>query len=86
LLFSPDIAFERIEIDSPSGKLVTTKAYFIAHATTHQFRNCEPQLFLPLSEFGLDKVNAWEQEAAKRERNRRERASQLTLFEAEATA
>jgi hypothetical protein len=80
LLYASDIGFDRIVIDMPGGRIETSRGYFIARGMPHQFRNFEPQLFLPVSEFGLDKVCAWEQTEAKRLQRDAERQAQLSLF------
>jgi hypothetical protein len=85
LLFSGAIPFKWIVIDTPEGKLVTSRRFFVSHGRPYTFRGYEPQLFLPRSEFGIDAARRWEEAEDRRERARQELATQMQLF-AEAAA
>lgn len=80
LLYAEAFRFRWIVVETPGGKLVTSRAFFLAHAMPHQFRNYEPQLFLPVAEFGIEKARTWEAEEAKRQRNEAEKQAQGSLF------
>ena len=71
LLTSSDIKFRYILIDYAGRKLSTTRMYFLTHSKPFTFNGYEPQYFLPIAEFGLDKANEYENSIH----------SQLSLFE-----
>lgn len=62
LLTSSDIFFKWILIDYEGKKRVTTRKYFLAKGKALKFsaQNFELQIFLPLSEFGIEKARLFE--------------------------
>lgn len=62
LLTSPSIKFKWIVIDFDGSRFVTSRKYFLAKGKQYQFgkKGFEPQVFLPLAEFGIEKARAFE--------------------------
>lgn len=62
LLKDTAIPFKDIVIEYESQKLITSRDYFLTHGKCFKFgsRGFEYQKFLPLSEFGLSKVEEYE--------------------------
>lgn len=62
LLTRLDISYKWIVIYYERQELVTSRKYFLAKGKAIQFssQGFEPQIFLPLSEFGIEKVRLFE--------------------------
>lgn len=62
LLTSSSLKFKWIVIDFEGQKLITTRKYFLVKGKQFQFckKGFEPQVFLPLDEFGIEKALAFE--------------------------
>lgn len=62
LLNSTDIPFKWILIDFDGKRLVTSRKYFLEMGKYLKFtaQGFEPQIFLPLSKFGVDKARLFE--------------------------
>jgi len=56
ILISEELDYKWIVIDYDGKRLVTSREYFLAHGKLLHFKDkgFEPQVFLPLSEFGID--------------------------------
>lgn len=81
LIHSPDIQFSRIVANVEGiGKLETTRDFFKAHAAPIHIRRFEPQLVLPMNQWGMDKVKEWTEERAREKRRQQQRAMQTELF------
>jgi hypothetical protein len=64
LLKNWNIPFKWIKIYTDSGRqFITTREHFLSNGKIFQFKNLgfEPQIFLSLDQFGLDKTNIQEQ-------------------------
>jgi hypothetical protein len=84
LLHLEHFHFRWIVCELPDAKLVTTRRYMLAHGEAFRYRNYEPQVFLPLDHWGREKALTWEAEQDRRERMTREKAAQLSIFDAAA--
>lgn len=54
------IVVDYIKADGSKEKLVTSRAYILAHGKRFKFRDYEPQIALELSEWSIDKARRYE--------------------------
>lgn len=86
LLSEGGVYFDKIKIEYGFKVLETTREFYLAHGEFKHYQNndLEKQIFLPLEQYGMEKVKAWENGKLERTKPIKPQKSSLRLqFEME---